>query len=77
VTSPFMAAAWVETVMRAELCNWTKAADSRQRFELTAVRSLGTLLSPSVGPRTVFNGKTAKPGAARSSDTDNTQIAAD
>jgi len=39
VTSPLMAAAWVETVMRAELCNAMEAVDGRQQFEQTAVRS--------------------------------------
>jgi hypothetical protein len=41
VTSPLMAAAWVERVMRAELCNWMEAVDSRQQFEQTWARCCG------------------------------------
>jgi hypothetical protein len=39
VTSPLMAAAWVETVMTPELCNSMEAVDSRQQFQQTSARS--------------------------------------
>jgi len=65
VTSPLMAAAWVETVMRAELCNSMEAVDSRQQFEQTSLR-----FGHTVGSRNLLDPKTVRPEAASSSDTD-------
>lgn len=66
MTSPLMAAAWVETVMRAELCNSLEAVDSRQQSEQTSLRS-----GHAVGPRNLLDAKSVRPEAARSPDTDN------